>query len=208
MLLSHLHHDHAELRSLRMLPSDIPIITASQNAGWLRRRKLRGVAPSNGDWLEVGGDRGPSVSLCEAQHSARPMPHRPNQANGHLVRSDSFRVWIAGDTSLFDGLGEIAERAGGPIDLAIVPVSGWAPRLSAGHLGPVEAAEACARVGALSAMPVHWGTLHIPGGRIYPRHWMDRPGPEFVSALAELAPGCRPVVLSIGVRTRLTSPAR
>ena len=207
VLLSHLHHDHADLGSLRMLPPDVPIITAAQNAAWLRRRKLRGVAPSSDGWLEVGGDRGPSVTLCQAQHSARPMPHRPNEVNGHLVRSASFTTWIAGDTSLFDGLRGIGERAGSPIDLAIVPVSGWAPRLSAGHLGPAEAAEACARVGARSAMPVHWGTLHVPGGRIYPRHWMERPGPEFVSALAELAPRCRPVLPPIGVRTPLTAPA-
>jgi hypothetical protein len=36
---------------------------------------------------------------------------------------------------------------------------------------------------------------------------MERPGPEFVSALAELAPRCRPVLPPIGVRTPLTAPA-
>ena len=32
-LLSHLHHDHAELRSLRML-GDAPVVTGSANAAW------------------------------------------------------------------------------------------------------------------------------------------------------------------------------
>lgn len=203
VLLSHLHHDHAELRSLRLLPGDVPVITAPENARWLRDRRVRGVSPGDGEWMSVGHGARVSVSLCRADHSSRPMPHRPNQANGHLVRAASAAIWVAGDTSLFPGLGALPEQAAGPIDLAIVPVSGWGPRLSGGHLGPVEAAEACARVGARHAVPVHWGTLHTPGGRVYPRGWMDRPGPEFVDALADLAPRCVPMLLRPGVTTDL-----
>lgn len=200
VLLSHLHHDHAELRSLRLLP-DVPMITAPENARWLRIRNLQGVAPSDDEWLGVGNGRPVTVTLCRADHTSRPMPHRPNQANGHLVRSASTTIWVAGDTSLYTDLAALPQVAGGPIDLAIVPVSGWGPRLSGGHLGPVEAAEACARVGARFAVPVHWGTLHAPGGRLYPPGWMDRPGPEFVEALADRAPECVPMVLRRGVRT-------
>ena len=41
VLLSHLHHDHAELASLRRL-AGAPILTAPDNAAWLRRRGLNG----------------------------------------------------------------------------------------------------------------------------------------------------------------------
>ena len=41
-LLSHLHHDHAELGSLRLL-GDVPVLTAAANARWLRGKGLRGV---------------------------------------------------------------------------------------------------------------------------------------------------------------------
>ena len=143
------------------------------------------------------------VALCAADHSSRPMPHRPNAANGHLVVAPSARIWVAGDTALYDGLSELPERAGGPIDLALVPVSGWGPRLSGGHMGPTEAAEACRRVGAARAIPVHWGTLHTPGGRAHPRGWMDRPGPEFATALEAAAPQCTPMILEIGRPTPL-----
>src|SRR5262245_16667235 len=37
VLLSHLHHDHAELRSLRLL-EPAPIVTARANAEWLRAK--------------------------------------------------------------------------------------------------------------------------------------------------------------------------
>jgi L-ascorbate metabolism protein UlaG (beta-lactamase superfamily) len=201
VLLSHLHHDHAELRSLRLLPSGVPVITGAPNVPWLRKRNLAAVAPADQEWIEVDRGAGVRISLCPAEHSARPMPHRPNAANGHLVLTPSARIWIAGDTELFDGLSEIPAQAGGSIDLAVVPISGWGPRLSGGHMGPAQAAEACLRVRAAWALPVHWGTLHAPGGRAYPRGWMDRPGPEFVAALQAAAPDCTPMILDIGVPT-------
>lgn len=203
VLLSHLHHDHAELGSLRMLPRDVPVITAPDNASWLRRKGLHGVSPDGNGWMDVGSGKRVSVALCRADHSSRPMPHRPNAANGHLVRSPTVAIWVAGDTSLYDGMTSLRHELERRIDLAIVPVSGWGPRLSAGHLGPDEAAEACALVGARYAVPVHWGTLHAPGGRNLPRGWMDRPAREFVSAVARLAPQCTPLVLRHGVRTEV-----
>lgn len=203
VLLSHLHHDHAELGSLRMLPAGVPVVTAPQNAEWLRRRGLAGVTPGSGGWYDVGPEGTVSVSLCRAVHHARAMPHRPNEVNGHLVRSPAARIWLAGDTELFDGLADLPDQAGGPIDLAVVPVSGWAPRLSGGHMGPAQAAEACAMVDARRAVPVHWGTLHVPFGRIYPRGWMDRAGPEFVDALRAVAPDCRPILVAPGGQIRL-----
>jgi len=203
MLLSHLHHDHAELRSLRMLPAGVPVITSAQNAHWLRRRDLTGVTPTESGWLRVGRRPGVRIALCRAVHNARPMPHRPNEANGFLLRSASATIWFAGDTELYDGLERLPEEAGAPIDLALVGISGWAPRLSSGHTGPVQAAQACARVGARWVVPVHWGTFHTPGGRSYPRGWMDRPAETFTRALAEVAPGCEPLLLAPGGQTTL-----
>jgi L-ascorbate metabolism protein UlaG (beta-lactamase superfamily) len=100
----------------------------------------------------------------------------------------------------------LPEQAGGPVDLALVPISGWAPRLSAGHMGPVEAAEACAVVGARAAMPVHWGTLHTPFGSNLPRGWMDRPAELFAAAMSQRAPACQVLLPRIGERCRV--PAR
>lgn len=195
VLLSHLHHDHAEVRSLRML-GDAPVLTGHSNAAWLSRRGLAGVGLGD-EWYELG--RGVAVRLLRAVHQARPMPHRPNGAHGHLVRAPGAVVWIAGDTSLYDEMADIPNLAGGRgIDLAVVPIGGWGPRLSAGHMGPSEAAAACAMSKAGSALPVHWGTLHPPGMQ-HLGDWMDRPLPQFQRALAMSAPGCRLVKASAGV---------
>jgi len=195
VLLSHLHHDHAELRSLRMM-GEAPVLTAPANARWLRRQGLRGRGLGPEEWVRLRG--GVEVRLVPAVHGGRPMPHRPNAATGHLVRAGSATVWFAGDTELFPQMARLGRWAGGDVDLALVPVHGWGPRLSSGHLDAAGAARACALVGARFAVPIHWGTLHAPVGRHLPPGWMDEAGPAFAAALRREAPGCEPVVLAPG----------
>lgn len=198
VLLSHLHHDHAEVASLKLFPG-VPVLTAPDNATWVRRKGLEGRGLANDEWFPVGGaDRRVEVRLVPAIHHSRPMPHRPNAANGHLVRGPSGIVWLAGDTDLYPEMESLPDLAGGAIDVALVPVGGWGPRLSPGHMGPEEAAVACRLSGARSAIPVHWKTLHVPAGEMVPRGWMDVAGPRFVEALAREAPGCRAVELDVG----------
>ena len=136
VLLSHLHHDHADLRSLHLLPEGTPIVTAPPNITWLRRHGLTGISPAAGQWIGVASSPTVAVRLCPAVHRARPMPHRPNGVTGHIIRSAAGAIWFAGDTSLYADMSRIPEWAGAPIDLALVPIGGWAPRLSEGHMGP------------------------------------------------------------------------
>ena len=154
------------------------------------------------DWHDLPGGE-VQVRGVRADHHSRPMPHRPNEAHGHLLRMGETRIWVAGDTSLYDEMADLPDLAGGPIDLAVVPVGGWGPRLSGGHMDCTQAAEACALVGARVAMPYHWGTLHSPGASQAPRGWMDAPGAAFTDALAERTPRCRPVVLVPGQTVEL-----
>jgi L-ascorbate metabolism protein UlaG (beta-lactamase superfamily) len=195
VLLSHLHHDHAELRSLRLLRGAV-LMSAPANVAWLRRRKLAHTASLGEGWTPVGD--GVQIRQVPAEHRSRPMPHRPNDANGQLVRGPSGTVWIAGDTALFPEMAALPAMAGGPIDVALVPVWGWGPRLSAGHLTPETAARAVAMSGARFALPVHWGTLHPPFVTNFARSWLERPGHRFADAVAKQAPGCTAVVLAPG----------
>jgi L-ascorbate metabolism protein UlaG (beta-lactamase superfamily) len=171
VLLSHLHHDHADLPSLRRLRG-VPVFASPGNARWLARHDLtRGVIedPADGeDWRTVAV--GVEVRLVRADHFSRPMPHRPNQAHGFLIRTAGVVIWFAGDTSLYPDMTRLGELAGRPIDVALVPIGGWGPRLSPGHLGPTEAAEAVARSGAAHVVPIHYGTLHP---RAWPSEWLE-----------------------------------
>jgi L-ascorbate metabolism protein UlaG (beta-lactamase superfamily) len=193
VLISHLHHDHAELASLRML-GDVPIVTGEANAEWLRRRGLRGVGIRD-EWFEADGL--PPVRLVKAVHHSRPMPHRPNGANGHLLVTASSCIYLAGDTDLYPEMHDLPRLAGRDVDLAVVPIGGWGPRLSPGHMGPSEAAIACSRLGARWALPVHWGTLHPPVMHRF-GSWLDRPLEEFEGTLSTQTPGCELVRLAPG----------
>jgi L-ascorbate metabolism protein UlaG (beta-lactamase superfamily) len=193
VLLSHLHLDHADLASLRLLRT-APVLTADENARWIRRKGLRAQGVSAEAWTRIEGSE-VEVRLTPAVHRSRPMPHRPNAATGHLVRGPSGIVWVVGDTELYPAMADLPDLAGGPIDLALVPVGGWGPRLSPGHLGPRQAAIACRLASVRHAVPVHWSTFHLPGGQHWPRGWMNVAGPAFDEALL---PGCRAVVLAPG----------
>ncbi len=202
VLISHMHYDHVEMRSLRLL-GDIPMLTAPDNAAWLRTRGIAGgTGLGTDEWYDVPDRKGSGeevrVRLVKADHQTRPLPSRPSTANGHIVKTASIAAWVAGDTGLYDEMAELPNLAGRPIDVALVPVGGWGVRLPVGHMGPEQAAEACARVGARVAIPVHWGTLHTPLLRDLPRGWMDRPGDEFLAALAKVAPDCQGIVLEPG----------
>ncbi|MCP3424280.1 MBL fold metallo-hydrolase [Nocardioides pinisoli] len=197
VLLSHLHHDHAEVASLRML-GEVPVLTAVDNAAWVTRKGLAGRGLAEDEWVGVGGSGDVTVRLVPAVHESRPMPHRPNAANGHLVRGPSGVVWLAGDTDLYPEMERLSELAGAPVDVAVLPIGGWGPRLSPGHMGPSQAATACRLTGARWALPVHWRTLHVPAGRMFPRGWMDAAGPRFEEAVAREAPSCRALVVDVG----------
>lgn len=202
VLLSHLHHDHAEVASLRML-GGVPVLTAVDNAAWVTRKGLAGRGLAEDEWVSVGGSGDVAVRLVPAVHESRPMPHRPNAANGHLVRGPSGVVWLAGDTDLYPEMERLSELAGAAVDVAVVPIGGWGPRLSPGHMGPSQAARACRLSGARWALPVHWRTLHFPAGRMFPRGWMDAAGPRFEEALDREAPSCRALVVDVGASVAL-----
>lgn len=211
VLLSHLHHDHADLASLRRL-GPVPVVTGRANRAWAARRGLTVAQPGrpsrpwpptptsgaddntddpDAGWWSVPHATGRGqvrVRLVPAVHESRPMPHRPNATNGFLVRSAGATVYFAGDTALHDQMDALVGLAGGVIDVALLPIGGWGPVLSEGHLGPQTAAEAAVRLGARVVMPVHYGTLH-PWG--WPRpllSWMQSPLLAFARALHERAP--------------------
>jgi L-ascorbate metabolism protein UlaG (beta-lactamase superfamily) len=70
-------------------------------------------------------------------------------------------VYFAGDTDLFDEMSAFAGR----VDVALLPIWGWGPRLPEGHLNPESAARATALIRPATAIPIHWGTLRSVGTR-------------------------------------------
>lgn len=163
VLLSHLHGDHLHLPSLRMLGEATRIIVPRGAGAWLRGKGFRNVdeiAP--GETLTDGELTIRATKAVHSGHRWGPrLTHGPQSpAIGHLLTSGGVTVYQAGDTDLFDDMAGL-----GPVDVALLPVWGWGPNLGPGHLDPARAATAARLLKARAAVPVHWGTLAVPGIR-------------------------------------------
>ncbi|RBY87415.1 MBL fold metallo-hydrolase [Blastococcus sp. TF02A-26] len=168
VLLSHQHGDHLHLPSLRLLGPSVRIVAPRGAGAWLRARGFRHVdelAP--GESLTDGGLRVTAVPAAHSSHRWGPrLTHGPEApAVGHLLEGGDRTVYVSGDTDLFDGMYRLGDTG---IDVALLPVWGWGPSLGPGHLDPTRAAEAVARVRPRVVVPVHWGTLALPGSTVVP----------------------------------------
>jgi L-ascorbate metabolism protein UlaG (beta-lactamase superfamily) len=182
VLQSHLHPDHLDFRSLASLGSGTPVIAARGSAGLFRRHgfgEVRELEP--GDTTRV---RDAEIVATRAIHDGRRFPiGRRIPALGFEVRAAGRRIYFAGDTDLFD---EMEDLAG--VDVALLPIGGWGPKIGAGHLDPQRAAEAAAVLQPRIVVPIHWGTyLRVDLHRRRP-HLLTDPAPALESRLAELAP--------------------
>jgi len=190
VLLSHLHYDHADLPSLRLLGSDVRVLAPRGSGAWLRRAGF-----PNAEELSAGertNARGVEVTAVRASHDDRRRPGGGPRAEpiGFVVAGDR-RIYFAGDTDLFDGMARLT-----PLDVALLPIAGWGPRLGSGHLDAERAARAAAMMRPRLAVPIHWGTLRPRWAR--DRAWFRDPPHMFEAALARLAPDVDVQVIAPG----------
>ena len=89
----------------------------------------------------------------------------------------------------------------GRVDVALLPVGGWGPRVPSGHLDPQRAAEAVARIRPTIAVPIHWGTLRAWGAQ----RGLDpvTPARSFAEAVEHVAPATEVRILTPGERMAL-----
>ena len=197
VLLSHLHADHADLGSLRLLGDRTPVVAPAGAERWLRSnglRDVRGIVA--GQELPVGAV---AVRAVPAVHEARRRPLRvAAEPVGYVVRG-SRSAYFAGDTDLYPGMSDLR----GQIDVALLPVWGWGPSAGQGHLDPERAARAAAMISPPVAIPIHWGTLALP--RLRRRRSSDtaEPARRFAALTAVSAPEVEVRLLEVGERTSL-----
>ncbi len=117
-------------------------------------------------------------------------------AVGYVV-SGTSRVAFFGDTDVFDGLSDLA----GDLDVAMLPVWGWGPRVGPGHLDPERAARATALLAPRIAVPIHWGTLARAGVRW--RADPEMPARRFAELVAAGVPAVTVRILQPGERLEL-----
>ncbi len=191
VLVSHAHHDHLDLLSLRRLGRTIPIVVPLGTRGMLARRGFSRVTEvAVGDEISVGRV---AVTATYADHHVKRYPLSGVATAVGYVLSGSARVYFAGDTDLFDGMRDLSPN----LDVALVPISGWGPRVPAGHLNPERAAAALALLRPKVAVPIHWGTYRRFGlERAEPS--LREPAETFTELAGAAAPDVSVRVLPVG----------
>ena len=182
VLISHLHHDHLDLPSLRRLEND-PLIIVPQGAeAWMRSKGFANVTEMTpGDVLSY---LGLSVRCTIAVHSGKREPRGPVAlAVGYVIEAGPATVYFAGDTDIFPGMADLVP---GELDVAMIPVWGWGLVLGDGHLNPSTAADAVALLKPRFAVPIHWGTFAVAGLHRLKFQRMASPPFEFAKAVEAL----------------------
>jgi L-ascorbate metabolism protein UlaG (beta-lactamase superfamily) len=196
VLISHLHHDHLDLPSLRLIGRDTPLIVPAGAGEWLRHRGFARVSELGvGDVARVGAL---AVTAVQARHDGRRLGGPRTATLGYVV-SGGHTVYFAGDTELFAEMADLSR----PLDVALLPVAGWGPTLGPGHMNPFDAARAARLIEPRIAVPVHWGTLSPIGLGHGHRARVGDPPRLFAEHVAGLAPGVEVRILLPGQETNL-----
>jgi len=190
ILISHLHLDHLDQPSLKLLPKSAVVIGPPLTGQTVHRVGFKTVVETRRDTSLHLGEL--EIEAVHAKHTRRRWVVSPaTEPLGFLIHGSST-IYFAGDTGLFDHMEELHDR----IDLALLPIETWGVRPPEGrHLSPRTAAHALTLLQPRMAVPIHWGTLYLPGSAYagkqgtyaWFQHTRRRPE-QFAELAAELAP--------------------
>ena len=187
VLISHLHLDHLDPSSLKMISRSAVVIGPPLVGRTIHKVGFKTVIETRRETVLHVGDV--DVVAVHAAHTRRRWVLSPPT---EPLGQGSATIYFAGDTALFDGMEDLHDR----IDVALLPIETWGVRPPEGrHLSPRTATKALSLLKPRLAIPIHWGTLYLPGsayaGKQATYAWFQktRKRPEaFVAMAAEAAP--------------------
>ncbi|MDB5693978.1 MAG: fold metallo-hydrolase [Alphaproteobacteria bacterium] len=164
VLVSHNHYDHLDLPTLKRLwRRDRPAIVTSLGNDTILERE--GITAVGADWGQSLRFRGVSVTIERVHHWGSRWGTDRNRAlwSGFTVATPSGKIFFAGDTGWGGGFWPVAAAKHGPFRFAILPVGAYLPRevMASNHMNPEESVAAFQRLGARTALGVHWGTFQL-----------------------------------------------
>jgi len=130
VLLSHLHEDHFDALVQRKLDKDTPIVTTPPAARGLRRMGFRALEPLE-TWQRLVVTKGSArlrFTAMPGKHAPGPLRLVVPPTMGTLLELERpgprpYRIYVTGDTLLFDQLREIPLRYP-EIDLMLIHLGG------------------------------------------------------------------------------------
>lgn len=162
VLISHLHYDHLDFASLRLLEGSYSLIVPHGAAPIMKKNGIREFHEvSVNETFQINSIK---ISTTFADHNRSRLFFGPYaDPIGYMINGSS-KIYFPGDTRFFPEFSDLC----GDIDLALMPVWGWGPDRGSTHMSPLEAAQALNLLKPRMAVPIHWGT-YIPWGL----HWMN-----------------------------------
>lgn len=205
ILISHSHLDHLDKQSLQRLDRDAQVIAPGDTVKIIRRLGFQHItAVKPGDTIEThglkvitvpaihGGGRLPWSAegdmlgfIVESGWPAGGAADRSAADGGLSAAPHSF--YFAGDTDLFPAMNQLAKLTHSGIDLALLPVWGWGPKVGEGHLDPTSAAEAAKLVNARVTVPIHWGGYFPFGLKRTHGRLLSSPPREFATIVERMS---------------------
>ena len=165
LLISHMHHDHADTRSLRKIfkkndktQALIPLNARNyvrfftkkyQEAGWYQQYQTK-----------------PDVEVyfLPSFHWSRMHLFDSNRTlwGSFIIRGNGKTIYFGGDTAWGMHFEEIAELFP-DIDYALLPIGAYTPRavVECAHISPDEAVKAANILSAKHLIPMHYGTYRL-----------------------------------------------
>ncbi|MEO8261796.1 MAG: MBL fold metallo-hydrolase, partial [Pseudolysinimonas sp.] len=181
VLLSHDHHADNLDDAGRALLADVPtVVTTTSGARRLAAPNVRGLRPWQTTTLSAPGLPSLEITATPCRHG--PPASRPivGDVIGFAIRvvgSDRTAVWVSGDSVLYRGLREVADKL--TVDVAVLHLGGVQFGITGGIRYSMTASEAITLIGLLNprvAVPVHFdGWSHFREGE-------DRIRTRFLSA--------------------------
>jgi L-ascorbate metabolism protein UlaG (beta-lactamase superfamily) len=165
VLVSHDHHDHMDLPTLRRLSAAFhpAVFVGLGNAAYLASKGVSGGRDLDW-WQSAEIAPGVRVTAVPARHtSQRGLFDRDRTLwCGFVVSGPGGAAYFAGDTGFGAHFRLIHDRL--PLlRLALLPIGGFVPEwyMHQQHMGPADAVHACDVLGAATCIPMHFGTFPI-----------------------------------------------
>jgi L-ascorbate metabolism protein UlaG (beta-lactamase superfamily) len=171
VLLSHDHHDdNLDAAGRALLPSAGAVLTTVPGAKRLGAANVRGLAPWGKTTLEAPGKPTIEVTATPCRHGPPLTKPIVGDVVGFALRWEGQQhgaFWISGDTVLYDGVREVADRL--DVGTAVLHLGGVRFPIT----GPLrytmtaaEAVEPCGQLRPRAAIPIHYeGWKHFREGR-------------------------------------------
>lgn len=174
ILISHAHLDHLDRQSLKRIAREAHVI-APRDAGKILLRLGYGhvTTVTPGEHVDTHGLK---ITAVPAIHGGGRMPWGADADTLGFIVEGERSFYFAGDTDIYPAMGQLGALTRDGIDLALLPVWGWGPKVGPGHLNPTSAARAAGLIGAHTTVPIHWGGYLPAGlGRSHARLLKDPP---------------------------------